>query len=254
MGGFMKRFKNLITIFGLLIAWNLISYNANPLFLPSPIKVFENFITLFKNGMLIQSVIKSFIRITLATAITCTVSLPLAFLMYGSKFINDIISPVTNLLRYLPVTAFYPLLILWVGINEEMKIAFLFCATFFCFLPSILLCIKEVDERLIETGYTMGMNKFQVIIKIVMPYTLPSICQNILMMYGIGWTYIVVAEMTNATEGLGYIINIGSARGRTDMVFMAIFTIMIISYVVDKLGNKWIEKTFKWKFKKEEIK
>ena len=247
------KIRNLVIVLGFILLWQIISCNVNPLFLPSPVKVFENFVILLKNGMLIQSAIKSFIRITLATMITCTISLPLAFIMYGNKFINNTISPITNLLRYLPITAFYPLLILWVGINEEMKITFLFCATFFYFLPSILLCIKEVDERLIDTGYTMGMNKFQVITKIVLPYTLPSICQNILMMYGIGWTYIVVAEMTNATKGLGYIINIGSARGRTDMVFMAILSIMIISYIVDKLGNKLIEKTFKWKFKKEEI-
>lgn len=248
-----KILKNTAITFGVLIIWNLLSSKTNPLFLPSPIKVLENFITLLENGMLVKSMMKSFARITFATTITCIVSLPLAFIIYGNKLIDDIVSPITNLLRYLPVTAFYPLLILWVGINEEMKIAFLFCATFFYFLPSILLCIKEVDSRLIDTGYTMGMTKIQVIAKIVLPYTLPNICKSILMMYGIGWTYIVVAEMTNATEGLGYIINIGSARGRTDMVFMAIFSIMIVSYIVDKLGNKWIENTFKWKFKEGDV-
>lgn len=201
--------------------------------------------------MLINSIAISFIRITIATLISCAVSLPLAFLIYSSTLLDKIITPITNLLRYIPVTAFYPLLILWVGIGEEMKIIFLFCATFFYFLPSIILCIKEIDPRLIDTGYTMGMSKYQVIKDIVLPYTMPSICKSILMMYGIGWTYIVVAEMTNATKGLGYLINIGSARGRTDMVLMAIISIMIVSILVDRIGNKLITKSFKWKFPSE---
>lgn len=246
-----KMIKNVILFIAILIIWIIASQNANPLFLPSINSVIENFITLFTNGMLLNSIWMSFYRITLATIISIVISLPLALLVYSNKTIDQILTPITNVLRYIPVTAFYPLLILWVGINEKMKITFLFCATFFYFLPSIILCIKEVDTRLIDTGYTMGMNKYEIIKKIVLPYTLPSIYKSILMMYGIGWTYIVVAEMTNATSGLGYLINIGSARGRTDMVFMAIITIMMISYIIDKLGTRYIENKFKWKFKSE---
>lgn len=246
-----KMIKNIVLLIAIIIIWIIASQNANPLFLPSINSVIENFITLSTNGMLLNSIWISFYRITLATIISIVISLPLALLVYSNKAIDQILTPITNVLRYIPVTAFYPLLILWVGINEKMKITFLFCATFFYFLPSIILCIKEVDTRLIDTGYTMGMNKYEIIRKIVLPYTLPSIYKSILMMYGIGWTYIVVAEMTNATSGLGYLINIGSARGRTDMVFMAIITIMIISYIIDKLGTRYIENKFKWKFKSE---
>jgi ABC-type nitrate/sulfonate/bicarbonate transport system permease component len=114
----------------------------------------------------------------------------------------------------------------------------------------MVMTVKEIDSRLIETAYTMGMTKFQVITKVVLPYTLPSICKSILMMYGIGWSYIVAAETTNTNVGLGYIINIGSARGRTDMVFMSILIIMAISYILDALGNYFITKKFSWKFKK----
>lgn len=246
-----KMIKNIVLLIAIIIIWIIASQNANPLFLPSINSVIENFITLSTNGMLLNSIWMSFYRITLATIISIVISLPLALLVYSNKTIDQILTPITNVLRYVPVTAFYPLLILWVGINEKMKITFLFCATFFYFLPSIILCIKEVDTRLIDTGYTMGMNKYEIIRKIVLPYTLPSIYKSILMMYGIGWTYIVVAEMTNATSGLGYLINIGSARGRTDMVFMAIITIMIISCIIDKLGSRYIENKFKWKFKSE---
>jgi NitT/TauT family transport system permease protein len=130
-----------------------------------------------------------------------------------------------------------------------MKIVFLILATFFYFLPSTILILKDVDKRLIETSYTMGLNKFKTILYVILPYSLPMIFLNFMVMYSIGWTYIIVAEMINANQGLGYLINIASARGRTDLVFMAVFTIMLISFLFDKLGNKIIRHVFKWKFK-----
>lgn len=247
-----KIIKNSLVFVIIIGLWAAFSGRINPLFLPDIKDVLSDFKDLIANGMLLESIGKSFYRITLATIISCLISIPLALLIYSNKLLDDLITPLTNVIRYIPVTAFSPLLVLWVGIGENMKITFLFCATFFYFLPSMVLCVKEVDHRLIETGQTMGMNKFQVITKIVIPYTLPSMCESILMMYGIGWSYIVVAEATNATRGLGYLINIGSARGRTDMVFMSIITIMIISFIVDSLGKKIIHKVFAWKYKNVE--
>lgn len=246
----MKRIiKSFIVLTIVIIVWWLLSLRMNPLFIPKINNVLDNFKILIANGMLLQSIFKSFYRITIATSISCAISIPLALLIYSNKTVDSFISPIANIIRYIPVTAFGPLLILWVGIGETMKVTFLFCATFFYFLPSMVLCVKEVDKRLIETSYTMGMTKMQVITKVVLPYTLPNICESILMMYGIGWSYIVVAESTNAVNGLGYLINIGSARGRTDMVFMSIITIMIISYIIDTLGKKAIRKVFAWKYK-----
>lgn len=247
-----KAIKNSLVLTSLIILWAIFSHRMNPLFLPSIESVWNNFTTQLANGMLLQSIMKSFTRITIATSISCVISIPLALLIYSSKTIDDIITPIANVIRYIPVTAFGPLLILWVGIGEQMKITFLFCATFFYFLPSMVLCVKDIDIRLIETGQTMGMSKLQVITKIIIPASLPSMCESILMMYGIGWSYIVVAEATNANRGLGYLINIGSARGRTDMVFMSMIIIMIISFIIDSLGKKIIHKAFKWKYKRVE--
>lgn len=249
-----KVMKNLAVLAFFAMLYTFISYTkeANPLFVPKVDTIVSDYITLFANGMLFKGIFQSFWRITLATGISCLISIPLALIIYSSKTVDELISPIANMLRYVPTTAFGPLLILWVGIDENMKITFLFCATFFYFLPSMVLNIKEIDKRLIETAYTMGMSKTQVILKVVVPYTLPGICKSILMMYGIGWSYIVVAESINTTSGLGYLINIGSARGRTDMVFMSIITIMAISFIIDAVGNHLIAKKFSWKFKKQD--
>lgn len=246
-----KTLKRIIPILFVLILWIICSNFINPLFLPDPKRVLNSFIDLAKNGMLQKGIIYSFTRITVATFLSAIVSLPIGLLIINYKVLDDIITPITNFMRYLPATAFYPLLMLWVGIEETMKITFIFMATFFYFLPSVILCLKEVNSDLIDTALTIGMSRLEVLYKVILPSSLPSICQTFLMMYGIGWTYVVIAETINATYGLGHLINVSSSRGRTDMVFVSLITILIISYIFDNIGNFLIRKSFKWKFARE---
>lgn len=246
----MKKFlKNLLPIIVLMIIWLITSQFTEPLFLPKPQEVYRTIVEYISNGILINSIIRSAYRVIIATLLSCAISIPLGLLMFAFKPVDDFISPLITVFRYFPGNAFYPLLILWIGINDSMKITFLFLVTFVYFLPTIVLCVKEVDKRLVETGYTMGMNKLQVILKIVLPYSAPSICKSIVMMLGMGWTYIPLAEMANAESGLGYLINIGSARGKTNLVFASILMIMLISWITDFVANCIIRKVFAWKFK-----
>lgn len=151
-------------------------------------------------------------------------------------------------MRYIPVTAFYPLLIMWFGIDEMMKIVFLFISTFVYMMPSVMLALDEVNPDLVDTGLTIGMSRWQVITKIQIPASMPSLMNCFIMMYGIGWTYIAVAETINAKYGLGFIIQQSSSRGRTDMVFMAIITIMFVSVAFDWIAKKAVKKIFKWRY------
>ena len=242
---FLKRLLPIIFIF---ILWIIGSKFVNPLFLPKIENVYYSFTELFKNGMLINGFYYSFIRITMATFLSMFCSLIISMLIINIKFLDDLISSITGFLRYLPITAFYPLFVMWFGIEETMKINFLFLATFVYFLPSVLLSMKEVDQNLIDTAYTIGIKKYQITYKVILPYCLPNICKTFLMMYGIGWTYIAMAETTNAIFGLGHLINVSTARGRTDQVFVVLFIIIMFSYLFDTILNKLIEKVFKWEY------
>jgi NitT/TauT family transport system permease protein len=141
---------------------------------------------------------------------------------------------------------------MWFGINEFMKIMFLFIATFVYMMPSVLLCLEEINEDLINTGITMGMTKYQLITKIQIPASLPSILNSFIVMIGTSFSYIAVCETVNAKYGLGWIIQQSSSRGRTDMVFMAIIIITIMSAICDSIGKYLIRKIFKWKYYKPE--
>lgn len=222
--------------------------NVNPLFIPDPKVVFANLIEMIKSGQLFIAIKYSFLRITIATFLSEAIAFPIALLIYNSKIASDIVSPVVSIMRYIPVTAFYPLLIMWFGIDELMKIVFLFIATFVYMMPSVILCLDEISSDLIDTGLTIGMSKFQIITKIQIPAILPSLMNSFIMMYGIGWTYIAITETINAKYGLGFIIQQSSSRGRTDLVFMAIIMIMVISVLFDNLTKKLVKRIFKWRY------
>lgn len=241
-------FKRLLLLIGVLIVWNMAAKHVNALFVPSPKAVFNDLIMMMQTGQLLKAMQYSFLRITIATSISGIIAFPVALLIYNLRIAKDILNPVISAMRYIPVTAFYPLLIMWFGIDELMKIVFLFIATFTYMMPSVVLCLEEISPDLIDTGLTIGMNKVQTIFRIQIPACLPSVLNSYIMMYGIGFTYIAVAETINAKYGLGYIIQQSSSRGRTDLVFMAIIVIMIISVLFD-FSTKWLVKhLFRWRY------
>lgn len=238
-------------IFGLcliLALWQIGSMVTIPLFVPSPVSVWEAMVGLYETGQLLPGLAYSFTRITVASLISMCVAVPIALLICSVKFVNEVVSPVVSAMRYIPVTAFSPLLILWFGIDETMKVSFLFLATFVYVLPSTVLCLEDVPQDLIDTGKSIGMKRHEIITEILLPSAMPSIMNSFLMMYGIGWTYVAVVEATNAKKGLGFIINVGAARGKTATVFAAIIVIILVSYLFDKFGNALIHRVFRWRY------
>lgn len=245
--------KRLILLIALLSIWSVCARYTNPIFIPSPISVFRNLWTLILSGEIFIAIRYSFLRVSIAALMSATVAIPTALLIYNIKVIKDILNPIISIMRYIPVTAFYPLLIMWFGIDEMMKIVFLFIAVFVYMMPSVILCLDEINQDLIDTGMTIGMNKFQTVYRIQIPASLPSILNSFIMMYGIGFTYIAVAETINAKYGLGWIIQQSSSRGRTDMVFMSIIVIMIISVLFDMITKNLVQRIFKWRYLDDQV-
>lgn len=240
--------KRVLLLIAILAIWEISAKYTNPIFIPDPKRVFENLWILIRNGEIFIAIKYSFLRVSIAAFLSASIAIPVALLIFNSKIVKDMLNPIINMVRYIPVTAFYPLLIMWFGIDETMKIVFLFIAVFVYMMPSVILCLEEVNQDLIDTGMTIGMTKFQTIYKIQIPASLPSILNSFIMMYGIGFTYIAVAETINAKYGLGWIIQQNSSRGRTDMVFMAIIVIMMISVLFDTTSKWLVRRIFKWRY------
>ena len=243
-----NKVTTLFTFIVLIAIWYLASLKVNPLFVPNPVKVFEDAKYLLSAGQLQVAIKYTFKRVGLASCLSGALAIPIGLLIYNFQFFKNTISPVIGLLRYVPVTAFYPLLIMWLGIGEEMKIAFLFVAAFVYMMPSVILSLEGINQDLIDTGLTIGMSKVQVIIRIQLPATLPSIMNSFIMCFGIGFTYCAVVETINAKYGIGYLIQQSSARGQTDLVFVGIVTIMVISCLFDNVAKWLVKKVFRWRY------
>lgn len=246
---FIKKAVKLIVGLTILVTlWKIGEMFIPPLFLPRLVDIYKSFKLMISSDLLIKSASSSFYRITVAAVIALISSLILSIATFNSNLVKSALKPTIGFMRFLPITAFYPLLIMWLGIDEKMKVTFLFFAIFFSLLPSYINIFESIESRYIDTALTMGSKRLELTFLIAFPLVFPMLLISFITSYAVGWTYVIIAENINTVYGLGHIMNIGSARGKTDMVFVGLFTIIIISFVFDTICNTIIKKMFKWHF------
>lgn len=247
-----KRLKKVFFLVCVIFVWWLGSKIVNKsLFLPSPLETFQMIGTLFETGAFFKHLGSSFYRVTAGVLIAAMISIPLGMAIAWYKPVAAVFKPIVDSLRYIPVTCFSPMLVLLLGIDEKMKVTFLVIASLFSFLPTVIQECSDPIDKLKETAYTMGFSYDRMLLHCFIPYVTPSLLQSLITLYGVGWTYVIIAEVNNTQYGLGHLMYIGSARGRTAMVFAAIVIIIVVSFVFDKLGNFIVKKCFKWRYDDE---
>lgn len=247
-----KNAKKFLFAVAIIIIWWLASLAVNKsLFLPSPVETWNVIVELLETGAFFKHLGSSFLRVIIGICISTLIAVPLGMAIAWNKEVNKVLKPVVDSLRYIPVTCFSPMLVLIFGIDEKMKITFLVIAGLFSFLPTVIQTCSEPIDKLKETAYTMGFSYPRMLLHCFIPYITPSLLQSFITLYGVGWTYVIIAEVNNTQYGLGHLMYIGSARGKTPMVFAAIVIIIVVSYVFDKVSNFIIKKTFKWRFEDE---
>src|SRR4029078_35445 len=149
--------------------------------------------------------------------------------------------PVVNFVRYLPVSAMIPLLILYIGLGFEEKVAVIFIGTFFQLILMVADVAAHVPKDLIDSAYTLGMSRLRVVTHVLIPATLPGVMDTLRITVGCAWTYLIVAELVAAEKGLGIMI-LESQRGlRTDRIFVGLVTIGLLGFLSDVIF-KWIHR------------
>ncbi len=224
---------------------------VNELFLPSPIRVLQATLQMLFQHTLVDAIVASGLRILISFAAAAALALPLGIVMSAFEPINRLLEPVMAPLRYMPISAFIPLLILWLGIGESQKIAFLFLGVFVYLLPVVVNAIRAVPEELVQTALTLGATKWQVIRTVLLPAALPDIFDSFRVMNAISWTYVILAEYVNARQGLGYMIQLAGTHLHTAQVFSGILIIGLIGLATDALIrgiNRWV---FRWREQQE---
>ena len=138
-------------------------------------------------------------------------------------------------LRYLPISALTGLFMLWFGLGDNMKVAFLAFGIFVYMIPVIVQRIQEVEDVHLTTVYTLGAGNWQTLFSVYLPSVLSKFMEDLRVLTAISWTYIIIAEILNNTGGLGSLIYWLARRDKTDKVFAVLLLIIVIGILQDRL-------------------
>jgi len=232
-----------------LAAWCVLTYGgfAPPDFLPSPTEVVRGTVQLFVQQDLGSAILISFRRIGIAFLLASAVALPLGILMGAFDAVYRLFEPIMAPLRYMPISAFIPLLILWFGIYEQEKIAFLFLGVFVYLLPVVVSAVDSVPEELVQTARTLGASKGQVVRTVLLPAALPEIFDSFRVMNAIAWTYVILAEAVNPEHGLGYMVELARTHQKASWSFAGLLVIGGIGLLTDFLIHSLARILFRWR-------
>lgn len=232
-----------------LAVWCIASYGhlAPPDFLPSPTEVVRGTLQLFIQYDLLTAILVSTRRIVLAFLLAAAVALPLGVLMGAFAPVHAVFEPIMAPLRYMPISAFIPLLILWFGIYEKEKTAFLFLGVFVYLLPVVVSAIHSVPEELVQTALTLGASKLQVIRTVLVPASLPEIFDSFRVMNAISWTYVILAEAVNPEHGLGYMVELARTHQKASWSFAGLIVIGGIGLLTDFFIRTISAMLFRWR-------
>jgi NitT/TauT family transport system permease protein len=146
----------------------------------------------------------------------------------------------------LPASAFIPLLILWAGIGEAQKLAVIFIGSFFQLILMIAVSVGNTRRDLVEAAYTLGAKDSGVVTRVLLPSASPELAETLRMVLGWAWTYVIVAELIGASNGIGHMITDSQALMATDQIIFGIIVIGLIGLITDivfKTFNRWL---FPW--------
>lgn len=235
----------LVTFVGL---WCALSYGGlvPRLILPSPSDVLRAFPVLHFEEALVRSAFASLRRVGLGFLLSAVVAIPLGLLMGTFPALKHFFSPILDPLRFLPISALVPLFIVWFGIDELQKVVFLFVGTFVYMLPLVVEAVENVEEVYLQTATTLGASKTQLIRHVLIPGSLPAIGEALRVMNGIGWTYVILAEVINAHYGLGALITVAGKRSHVDQIFALVAVILLIGVVTDQILRFVNRQLFAW--------
>jgi NitT/TauT family transport system permease protein len=166
--------------------------------------------------------------------------------MAAFGWLHDFINPVASTMRSMPITAFLPAFTALFGMDESMKVSFLWFGMFFYLLAVVVEEVRRVDESLLETAYTLGASRGQVL-WLMFRASFPSIFSSFKILYDIGWTYVILAEGINARKGVGYMVE--AARKVLDMerVYAGIIAIGLAAFLFRRLLTFLESALFPWR-------
>ncbi|MCX7049980.1 MAG: ABC transporter permease subunit [Candidatus Sumerlaeota bacterium] len=237
-----KIMFGILPIAAILAAWTALTWGEpenrffSALILPSPLEVIQQFIPTWFEAALSRSAMLSIGRVIGGFLVALLITLPLGILMGSFTKTRALFEPLMIFGSYLPIPALVPLTMCFFGTDEKQKVMFLALAFSICLLPAFVRAISKVDEVFLQTAQTLGASKWQIVRHVLVGISMSDLYEAMRQGFGIGWTYIIVAEMLDLSGGgIGTIIEIARRRAIPGRVYLSLLIIVTIAFIADKL-------------------
>ncbi len=209
---------------------------VQPLILPSPMEVLRSFAPLHLEQGLVRSAFMSWFRVTAGFTLAALVAVPLGVYMATFVPIAAFFRPLALAGAYVPIVVFIPLSMTWFGTEEAQKIGFLFIGCFVALLPLVIKDIADVPSAFLDVAVTKGASQWQLVRHVLFPVAQANIWDHLRGVYGVGWGWIIMAEVyVRPQYGLGALIGVSERRSQTDAIFAVIIVIVLIAIACDQI-------------------
>lgn len=206
--------------------------------LPSPRETFASFPSLWFDRGLTRNLAVTIKRLSLGFGLAAAVGIPLGVLCGCFSRINAFFLPLSLFGRNIPLAALVGLTFSLFGIGELQKVMFIFIACVAFILSDTAGAIREVGAQYIDTAYTLGANRWQVIMKVLVPLAMPSVFNSLRLLFGLAFGYIMLAETIKLgaeAGGIGDIINVSMRRGPREHVILVLLIIPVVALAIDRV-------------------
>jgi NitT/TauT family transport system permease protein len=229
-------------------AWSFATFGGfvSRTFLADPVTMLREGYALFAQYGFAKDVGITVWRVLGGFVIAAILGVPLGIAMGAFKPIEAFFEPFVSFARYLPASAFIPLLILWAGIGEAQKLLVIFIGVFFQIVLMVAVIVGSTRRELVEAAYTLGAGPRGIVQRVLLPNAAPQIAETLRLVLGWAWTYVIVAELIGASSGIGHMITDSQALLNTGQIIFGIIVIGVIGLVSD-FAFKWAnQRLFPW--------
>lgn len=227
-----------VVTFALLIAiwWVVGAFElVDPMFLPGPDAVIGAIVQQAANGELWLDIGVSSFRILMGFVLATIMAVPIGTLMGVNATLEAALEPLMDFIRYMPVVAFVPLTIVWVGIDENQKFLIIWMGTFFQQVLMVADAVRRTPTNLVSLGETLGLSWGQLLTRIVVPSAMPRIWDALRITLGWAWTWLVVAELVAASSGMGFRITVAQRFFETELILGYVFVLGFLGLILDQI-------------------
>jgi sulfonate transport system permease protein len=202
---------------------------------PPPSVIFATFVDLARTGELQRNTSVTLARVAAGFGIGVAVATVLGAAAGYSPLVRRLLDPTIQALRAIPSIAWVPLFILWLGIFEASKVTLIAVGVFFPVYLGLMGAIQSVDRKLVEVGRAFRLSDAEMVRRILLPAVLPAYVISLRSGLGLGWMFVVAAELMGASEGLGYLLIDGQQLGKPAEIIAAIVAFAIVGKATDWL-------------------